>query len=679
MMDVKIDARLDQLCINTIRFLSLDMVDRAKSGHPGTPMGAADFVYTLWDRFLKHNPNNPTWADRDRFVLSPGHASALLYSLLHLTGYDLSMNELRRFRQWGSKTPGHPEYGLTPGVSATTGPLGQGFANGIGMALAENWLVERYNRPNHNIVDHFTYAVVSDGDMQEGVTSEAASLAGTLRLGKLVYLYDSNEVQIEGSTKMAFRENVARRFKAYGWHVIGPVRGDDVPSVDKAIREGQAETERPSLIICKTIIGHYSPIQGTSKAHSDPFDKEEIRETKAALGWPQHPTFYVPEDALSHLREAISRGEEAEKEWDRRFEEYALEYPELARRFKAQMRGEPSPHWDEGLDGLFPAGTEPTATRDASGKILNALVQRIPGLTGGSADLGPSTKSYLVGYGNFGFQEHYGRNIHFGVREHAMGSIAGGMSLHGGILPYTATFLTFSDYMRPPMRLAAMMGIRVVYIFTHDSIGLGQDGPTHQPVEQLMGLRGVPNLTVIRPADATETTEAWRAAILDVRGPTALIFSRQKLPVIDRTRYSPAKGLRRGGYTLWQSKATDPDVILIGTGSEVQIALDAGEALANKDGYKVRVVSLPSWELFHAQPPEYRESVLPSSVRARVAVEAGITMGWERYVGLDGAAIGMNRFGASARAEVLYKKFGITAERVAEAARRLVQRGGGEA
>jgi transketolase len=603
----------------------------------------------------------------------------LLYSLLHLTGYDLSMNELRRFRQWGSKTPGHPEYGLTPGVSATTGPLGQGFANGIGMALAENWLGEHYNRPDHNIVDHFTYAVVSDGDMQEGVTSEAASLAGTLRLGKLVYLYDSNEVQIEGSTKMAFRENVARRFEAYGWHVIGPIRGDDLPAVDRAIREGQAETERPSLIICKTIIGHYSPIQGTSKAHSDPFDKKEIRETKAALGWPQHPPFYVPKEALGHLREAISRGEEAEKEWDRRFEGYALEYPELARRFKAQMRGEPSPRWDEGLEGLFPAGTEPTATRDASGKILNALVQRIPGLTGGSADLGPSTKSYLVGYGNFGFQEHYGRNIHFGVREHAMGAIAGGMSLHGGILPYAATFLTFSDYMRPPMRLAAMMRIRVVYIFTHDSIGLGQDGPTHQPVEHLMGLRGVPNLTVIRPADATETTEAWRAAILDVRGPTALIFSRQKLPVIDRTRYSPAKGLRRGGYILWQSKAMDPEVILIGTGSEVQIALDAGETLANKDGYEVRVVSLPSWELFDAQPLKYRESVLPSSVRARVAVEAGITMGWERYVGLDGAAIGMNRFGASAPAETLYKKFGITAERVAEAARKLVHRDVGEA
>jgi transketolase len=673
-MGTKPDAKLDQLCINTIRFLSLDMVDKAKSGHPGTPMGAADFVYTLWDRFLKHNPKDPKWADRDRFVLSPGHACAMLYSLLHLTGYDLSMDELRRFREWGSETPGHPEYGLTPGVSATTGPLGQGFANGVGMALAESWLSEHYNKPDHKIVDHFTYVVVSDGDMQEGVTSEAASLAGTLRLGKLIYLYDSNQIQIEGSTKMAFRENVARRFRAYGWQVIGPIRGDDLPAVEKAIRKGQAETGRPSLIICKTIIGHYSPIQGTAKAHSDPFTKEEVHESKEALGWPQQPSFYVPKEASSHMREAISRGRDAEAEWDRRFEEYALAYPELARRFKAQMSGELSAGWDEGLEGLFPPGTEPMATRDASGKILNALVSRIPGLTGGSADLAPSTKSYLVGYGNFGWQEHYGRNIHFGVREHAMGAIAGGMSLHGGLLPYTATFLTFSDYMRPPMRLAAMMRIRVIYIFSHDSIGLGQDGPTHQPIEQLMGLRCVPNLTVIRPADATETTEAWRAAIRDVHGPTALVFSRQKLPVIDRVLCSPAQGLRRGGYTLWQSKPK-PEVILIGTGSEVHVALDAGHALAEKDGYRVSVVSLPSWELFDAQPLKYRESVLPSSVRARVAVEAGITTGWEHYVGLDGAVVGMTGFGASAPADVLYEKFGITAKRVAEAARGLVKAG----
>jgi transketolase len=476
---------------------------------------------------------------------------------------------------------------------------------------------------------------------------------------------------------MAFRENVARRFEAYGWHVVGPVRGDDLRAVDAAIREAQAETRRPSLIICRTIIGHYSPIQGTSKAHSDPFTPEEIRETKEALGWPLRPTFRVPKEALSHFREAVARGEEAEREWQRRFTDYSREYPELARRYKAQMRGELPRGWDEGLDGLFPAGTEPMATREASGKVMNTLVKRIPGLTGGSADLSPSTKTILLGYGNFGFQEHYGRNIHFGVREHAMGSIAGGMSLHGGLLPYTATFLTFSDYMRPPMRLAALMRIRVVYVFTHDSIGLGEDGPTHQPVEQLMGLRGVPNLTLIRPADATETAEAWRAAVLNVHGPTALVFSRQKLPVIDRTKCSPAEGLRRGGYVLWESRP-DPQLILIATGSEVHVALDAAEILAKKDRYRVRVVSMPSWRLFDGQSARYRESVLPRSVEARVAVEAGISLGWEHYVGMKGAVVGVDRFGASAPAEILFKKFGITAEHVAEVAKKVVRRTGGD-
>lgn len=672
---MRTEDSLDRLCINTLRFLSLDMVDKAKSGHPGTPMGAADFVFTLWDRFLRHNPGNPEWADRDRFVLSPGHASALLYSLLHLTGYDLPMSELRRFRQWGSRTPGHPEYGLTPGVAATTGPLGQGFANGVGMAIAENWLAEHYNRPDHRVVDHFTYAVVSDGDMEEGVTSEAASLAGTLRLGKLVYLYDSNDVQIEGSTKIAFRENVARRFEAYGWHVVGPVDGDDVAAVDGAISRARSEKGRPSLIICRTIIGHYSPVQGTSKAHSDPFSPEEVRETKEALGWPQTPSFYVPKRALNHFRRAMARGRAAEGEWNRRFREYSREYPDLARRFEAQMRGRLAPGWDRGLGDLFSSNGEPMATREASGRVLNTLVERIPGLTGGSADLAPSTKTYLVGYGNFGFQEHYGRNLHFGVREHAMGAIANGMSLHGGALPYTATFLTFSDYMRPPMRMAAMMRIRVIFIFTHDSIGIGQDGPTHQPIEQLMGLRSVPNLTVIRPADATETTEAWRAAILDVKGPTALVFSRQKLPVIDRTLCAPAEGARRGGYVLWESGSAAPEVILIGTGSEVQVALAAGRVLAGEDGANVRVVSMPSWELFDSQQLGYRERVLPPSVKARVAVEAGTTLGWEHYVGLDGAAIGIDRFGASAPGEVLYEKFGITPGRVVEEARELIKRG----
>ena len=669
---------LDTLCIDTVRYLSLDMVERAKSGHPGTPMGAADFAYVLWDRFLKHNPRDPNWADRDRFVLSPGHASAMLYSLLYLTGYDLPMAQLKLFRQWGSITPGHPEYGRTPGVAATTGPLGQGFANGVGMAIAENWMAEHYNRPGHEVVNHFTYAIVSDGDMQEGVTSEAASLAGTLRLRKLIYMYDANDVQIEGSTKMAFRENVARRFDAYGWRVIGPVRGDDLEAVDGALRLARAEPEKPSLIICHTIIGHYSPLQGTAKAHSDPMSKEEVAEAKGAQGWPLTPTFFVPPKALRHFREALERGRKAEEGWKEEFRAYSKAFPDLAGKLRAHLEGELPMGWDEGLKDLFgPQSQEPMATRDASGLVLNALENRLHTLTGGSADLSPSTKSYLVGYGNFGWQEHYGSNIHFGVREHAMGSIANGMSLHGGVLPYTATFLAFSDYMRPPMRLAAMMKIRVIFIFTHDSVGLGQDGPTHQPIEQLMSLRAMPNMTVIRPADATETVEAWRSAVLDALGPTSLVFSRQKLPVIDRRSYAPAAGARKGAYVLWESGDGNPDVILIGTGSEVHTALDAGRGLAKGGRCKVRVVSMPSWELFDAQPKSYREEVLPPSVKARVSVEAGAVVGWERYVGLTGRSVGMKGFGASAPGEVLFEKFGITPAHVEREARELLEGRGG--
>ncbi len=662
---------LDLTSIHTIRFLALDMVDTAKSGHPGTPMGAADMAYVLWDRFLKHNPHNPKWVNRDRFVLSPGHASALLYSLLYLTGYDLPIEELKKFRQWGSKTPGHPEYGLTPGVEVTTGPLGQGFAHGIGMALAENWLAEHYNTPEHQIIDHFTYGIVSDGDMEEGVTSEAASLAGTLGLGKLIYLYDSNEVQIEGSTNIAFRENVARRFRAYGWHVLGPIDGTDIPAIENAIHKSQKEEKLPSLIICRTIIGHCSPVQGTAKAHGEPMTDEEARLAKESCGWPNEPKFYVPDAVLSHMREAGLRGDQAEKEWNELFEDYSRHYPELAKRFRTQMNGELPSGWNEGLSNLFPPGTAQMATRDASGKVLNTLVQRVHALTGGSADLAPSTKTLLVGYGNFGWQEHYGHNLHFGVREHAMGSIAGGMALHGGVIPYTATFLTFSDYMRPPIRLAALMGIRVIYIFSHDSIGLGEDGPTHQPIEQLMNLRIVPHLTVIRPADATETAEAWQAAILNTKGPTAMILSRQKLPVFDRQTYAKSEGLHHGAYILWQSSDGIPDVILIGTGSELHIALEAGKKLAT-EGFKVRVVSMPSWKIFDDQSEEYRESVLPSSTRARVAVEAGSVLGWEHYIGLDGVIVGMHGFGASAPAEILYEKFGLTSDRVAQAARDLI-------
>ncbi|MCL7454265.1 MAG: transketolase [Anaerolineae bacterium] len=664
---------LDQKSINTIRFLAADAVQRARSGHPGTPMGAATMAYTLWDRFLKHNPTNPDWPDRDRFILSPGHASLLLYALLHLTGYDLSLEELQNFRQWGSKTPGHPEYGETPGVEVTTGPLGQGFAHGVGMAIAERWLAEHYNRPEHEIVGHYTYAIVSDGDMQEGVTSEAASLAGTLGLSKLIYLYDDNDIQIEGRTDIAFGENVAQRFAAYGWQVIGPIDGNDVAAIEAAIRQAQADTERPSLIICKTIIGYGSPEQDTAKVHGEPLGEEGVRAAKETLGWPQEPAFYVPDDVRDHMRQAVDRGQAAERAWQERLEEYAEAYPDLAERLQAELRGELPPGWDEGLADLFPPGTAPMATRNASGKVLNALVQRVHALTGGSADLAPSTKTALAGYGDFGWHEYCGHNMHFGVREHAMGAIAGGMALHGGVIPYAATFLTFSDYMRPPMRLAALMGLRVLYIFTHDSIGMGEDGPTHQPIEHLMNLRAVPNLTVIRPADATESVEAWRAALLNRSGPTALIFSRQNLPVLDRTEYASAEGVQRGGYVLWDSDDATPDVILIGTGSETHVALDAGKRLA-AEGLKARVVSLPSWELFDRQPANYRESVLPADVRVRVAVEAGTRLGWEHYVGLDGAVVGMDGFGASAPAPILYEKFGITAEAAAAVARDLLGR-----
>ncbi|MBE2234732.1 MAG: transketolase [Anaerolinea sp.] len=662
---------LDQLSINTLRFLAADAVQKAKSGHPGTPMGAAPLAYTLWQRFLKHNPRNPAWPDRDRFVLSPGHASMLLYGLLHLTGYDLPLEELRSFRQWGSKTPGHPEYGETPGVEMTTGPLGQGFAHAVGMAVAERWLAEHYNRPGHAIIDHHTYALVSDGDLQEGVASEAASLAGTLKLGKLIFLYDDNDIQIEGSTDLAFAENVARRFDAYGWQVLGPIDGNDLGAVEAAIRQAQADAARPSLIVCKTVIGFGSPEQGTAKVHGEPLGDASLRAAKGVLDWPLEPAFYVPDVVKAHMGQAVARGRIAEEDWQEQFAAYAAAYPDEAAELVGQLRGDLPADWDAGLVDLFPAGTPLMASRESSGKVLNALVQRVHALTGGSADLAPSTKTHLAGYGDFGWDEYCGHNMHFGVREHAMGAIVNGMALHGGLIPYSATFLQFADYMRPPMRLAALMGIRALYVFTHDSIGLGEDGPTHQPVEHLLSLRAIPNLTVIRPADARETAEAWRAALLNRGGPTALIFSRQALPLLSDDDGQQAKGLQRGAYILWQSGASQPQVILIGSGSETQFALAAGKQLAT-GGVSVRVVSMPSWELFDRQPAEYRESVLPTEVRARVAVEAALKLGWERYVGLDGAVVGMDGFGASAPANVLYEKFGITAEAVAAAARKLI-------
>jgi len=666
-------ATIDELCINSIRFLAVDAVQKANSGHPGTPMGAAPMAYVLWDRFLKHNPNDPKWPDRDRFVLSAGHASAMLYALLHLTGYDLPLDEIKQFRQWGSKTPGHPEYGLVPGVETTTGPLGQGFGNGVGMAIAERWLAQHYNRPEHEIINHYTYAIVSDGDLQEGVASEAASLAGTLSLGKLIYLYDDNDISIEGSTSIAFAENVAQRFQAYGWHVIGPIDGMDTSSVDSAIRMAQAEKARPSLIICQTVIGYGSPNKaGTASAHGEPLGEEETRLTKERLGWPYEEPFTIPPEALAHLRQAQERGQRQQQEWAASMEAYREAYPREAQQLEDDLRGELPEGWDRDLANLFQGQDKPLATRSASGQVMNAIGRKVHAFTGGSADLAPSTKTTLKDH-YYEFEEDYDHNMHFGVREHAMGAIASGMALHGGIIPYTATFLIFYDYMRPAVRLAALMGLRVIYIFTHDSVGLGEDGPTHQPIEQIMGLRSVPDLVAIRPADATETVEAWKIAIEHRHGPTALILSRQNLPLLDRTELAPASGVQHGGYVLWEA-ATPPDIILIGTGSELHIALEVGKLLRDR-GVAARVVSLPSWELFDSQPLEYRSYVLPPHIRARVSIEAGTPLGWERYVGLDGVAIGLPRFGASAPGEVLYEKLGLTPQRVLNEALRLLHGG----
>lgn len=656
-------TEMDQLCINTIRFLSVDGVQKANSGHPGAPLGMATMAYTLWDRFLKHNPWNPRWQDRDRFVLSAGHASMLLYSMLHLTGYDLSLEEIKNFRQWGSKTPGHPEYDPEKGIETTTGPLGQGFANAIGMAVAEKWLSANFNRPGLDIIDHYTYVFASDGDLMEGISGEAASMAGNLGLGKLVCFYDDNGISIEGKTQITFTENVAERFSAYSWQVIGPIDGFNTDEIEKAIKEAKGDSERPSLIICKTIIGYGSPKQGTEKVHGSPLGKEGVRATKEKLGWIQEPDFYIPCQALNHTRNAVERGKKAEEAWKEKMEKYTREYPDMAEKLQKQLSGELPDNWDEGLSSLFNADSSPMATRSASGKVLNILAGRIPSLMGGSADLAPSNKTLIEVCDDFSKDNPTGRNMRYGVREHAMGAISNGLALHGGVIPYTGTFLIFSDYMRPPIRLAAMMGLRVIYIFTHDSIGLGEDGPTHQPVEQLMSLRTVPNLTVIRPADATETAQAWKAAVGNSNGPTALVLTRQNLPVIDREKYAKAEGLQKGAYVLWQSSDDSPEAIIIGTGSEVEIALEAGYKLA-KEGMKVRVVSMPSWEIFDKQPEEYRESVLPSDVRVRVAVEAGIKTGWEHYVGLDGSVVGMESFGASAPYKVLYEKFGITVEDV---------------
>ena len=674
------NPKLDQLCVDTIRALAIDTVQKANSGHPGLPLGAAPVGYSLFTRTMKHDPANPQWPDRDRFVLSAGHGSALLYSLLHLTGYDLPLDQLKQFRQWGSHTPGHPEYGDTPGVEVTTGPLGQGFAMAVGMAVAERHLAARFNRPGHEIVDHHTYVLAGDGDLMEGVAHEAASLAGHLELGRLVVFYDSNRICLAGSTGLSFTDDVRRVFEGYGWHVQSVADGNDLEALARATDAAKATSDQPSLVIVRTQIGYGSPKQGTFGVHGSPLGAEAVVETKRKLGYPSEEPFFIPDEALAHLRGAVERGKAAEAEWRSRFEAYRKAHPDLAAQFERAVRGELPPGWDADLPAFSPAD-KPIATRAAGGTVINAIAARVPELFGGSADLNTSTETALKGAGDFqapdtagtalqgavgGEWGYGGRNIHYGVREHVMAAVSSGLALHGGLIPFSATFFTFADYMRPAIRLAALMKLRSIFVFTHDSIGLGEDGPTHQPVEHAASLRAMPQLVVIRPADANEATGAWRVAMTR-RGPTALLLTRQAVPVL-----AGSGDVSRGGYVLVDSERR-PDLVLIATGSEVEVALGARTQLLAR-GLKVRVVSLPSWELFDAQPKEYQDSVLPPGVLARVAVEAGVPQGWERYVGAFGAVVGIeNRFGASAPLKVVMERYGFTADNVAAKAMALVE------
>ncbi|TDB37717.1 MAG: transketolase [Actinobacteria bacterium] len=658
-------ARIDDLAIDTLRFLSVDMVQQANSGHPGMPMGAAATAYTLWTRFLHFDPTDPTWADRDRFVLSGGHGCALLYALLHLTGYDLSLDDLKAFRQWGSRTPGHPEYGHTPGVEATTGPLGQGIANAVGMAIAEASLAARFNRPGHAIVDHYTYAMCGDGDLMEGVSAEAASLAGHLALGKLVVLYDDNHISIEGGTDLAFTEDVCGRFSAYGWHVQRVDDGNDIAAIAAAIEAARAEKSRPSFIAVRTHIGFGSPHkQDTAGAHGEPLGVDEVRLTKDALGWPTEPAFHVPAEALVHFREAVPRGQARHAAWNQAFDAYRDAFRAEAAEFERRMAGQLPDGWDAELP-VFESGA--AATRETGGIVLNAIAARVPELMGGSADLAPSTKTLVDGAGDFQVGRYDGRNLRFGVREHAMGAVVNGMAYHGGFVPYGSTFLVFSDYMRPPIRLAALGKLHVIHVFTHDSVGLGEDGPTHQPVEHLAALRAIPGAIVMRPADANETVAAWRFAMTSRRHPVLLALSRQKLPVLSPVAYPQLKeGVMRGGYVLAGADGT-PDAIAVASGSEVHLALEAREALAAA-GVDVRVVSMPSTELFAGQAEEYRAAVMVPGVPV-VSAEAGITLGWRTYLGEGTTAVGIDRFGASAPGDTVLRELGITAEHIVAAIR----------
>lgn len=656
------NSTLDELCVNTIRVLSIDGVQKANSGHPGMPMGMADAAYVLWTQIMQYNPKNPDWPNRDRFVLSAGHGSMLLYSLLHLTGYDLPLEQLKQFRQWGSLTPGHPEYGLTPGVETTTGPLGQGFATGVGMAIAEAFLSATFNRPGFEIVNHYTYAICSDGDLMEGVSHEAASMAGHMKLGKLIYLYDDNHISIDGSTDLAFTEDRMKRFEAYGWHTQ-QIDGHDRAAVAAAIKVAQAVTDKPSIIACRTIIGYGSPNRANSaKAHGEALGVEEVRLTKQAFGWDPDKDFYIPDEALAQFRQSVERGTAWEAQWKEKLEAYTQAYPQEAEMFRRALSGELPDGWEEALP-VFATDAKGIATRAASGQVLNAIAPVLPTLLGGSADLAPSNNTTLKGYPVFANESFAGRNFHFGVREFGMAAALNGMALHGGVIPYGATFMVFSDYARPAMRLAALSHIPTIFVYTHDSIGLGEDGPTHQPVEHLAALRAIPNLTVIRPADANETVQAWKVALEKRDGPVMLALTRQNLPVYDRSKMGDVAGLARGAYVLLDTDRIYPDVLLIASGSEVQLAVEAHAKLAEQ-GIGARVISMPSWELFAKQSEEYQNSVLPPAVKARVAIEAASPLGWERWVGSSGTIIGIDHFGASAPFKILYQQFGFTTDNV---------------
>lgn len=655
-----------------LRFLSADGVQQANSGHPGLPMGAAAIAYTIWTRHLRHNPLNPGWVERDRFILSGGHGSMLLYSLLHLTGYDLPLSELQAFRQWGSRTPGHPEVGLTAGVEVTTGPLGQGFATGVGLAIAEAQLAARFNRPGHEIIRHFIYAIVTDGDLMEGVTSEAASLAGHLQLGQLIYLYDDNRISIEGSTDLAFTEDRAARFAAYGWQVLHVADGNDVEALDAAIQQAKTDP-RPSLILCRTHIGYGLPTrQDTAKAHGEPPGDAELNAAKERVGWPIEPRFHIPDDVLAEYRKAQARGAALEAEWQLRWSAYQAAEPQLAAELARRWAAALPENWSEALPN-FPADAKGMATRAASGKVLNALAATLPELTGGSADLAPSTNTLLQGQPSFQASERNGRNLHFGVREHGMGAAINGMALHGGLMPYGATFLVFSDYMRPAIRLSALSHIPSIWVFTHDSIGLGEDGPTHQPIEHLAALRAIPNLVVLRPADANETAAAWQVAIERRHAPTLLALTRQAVPTLDRQQFAPAQGLAQGAYVLADLGNRPPQLVLMASGSEVSLIVQAGQQLA-AEGLGIRLVSFPSWELFAAQAESYRSAVLPPHL-PRLAVEAGVSLGWERWTGGNGAVLALDHFGASAPYQILYEQFGLSVPAILERARQLLNKG----